>query len=90
MDRGAWQAAVRGVEKSWTGLSGCHSLGTAELIHLNWAFPVREFLPPGLNVLCSGVQSDLHICDSASAGRFNQLRMENIREKNSKSTTIHI
>ena len=37
MDRGAWQAAVRGVEKSWTGLSGCHSLGTAELIHLNWA-----------------------------------------------------
>jgi len=60
MDRGAWQATVHGVEKSWTQLSGCHSLGTTELIHLNWAsrekMPVRKFLPPGLNVLCSGVQ----------------------------------
>ena len=27
MDRGAWWAAVHGVEKSWTGLSDAHTLG---------------------------------------------------------------
>ena len=59
MDRGAWQATVHGIKKSWTRLSDYHSLGTAELIHLNWSsrekMPVREFLPTGFNVLCSGV-----------------------------------
>ena len=29
MDRGAWQAAVLSVEKSWTGLSDAHTLGNS-------------------------------------------------------------
>ena len=41
MDRGAWWAAVHGVEKSWTGLSDAHTLGTtnSEGIDL-WLFKI--------------------------------------------------
>ena len=30
MDRGAWGAAVHGVEKIWTGLSDAHTLGNTD------------------------------------------------------------
>ena len=36
MDRGAWQAIVHGVAKSWTWLSNYHSLTQAHYLGLSW------------------------------------------------------
>ena len=41
MDRGAWQAAVLGVEKSWTGLSDAHTLGNSNSDGIDlWLFKI--------------------------------------------------